>query len=136
MIGRNTIKNKVVEMSDSDSYPHAREAAQPHVFTFGLCGVPVGTYPSFGVIAQTWDVNSLSWQQREVAHHLVEICTGGTTRRFKPPATFAATKPLKTVLLNPHQDSIHRPHLSLPAASPPLLSSLVTQFIDGPSASL
>jgi len=45
--------------------------------------------------------------QLEVAHHFVERCAGERARRFEPPATFGATKTLKTLLLNPHQLSTH-----------------------------
>src|ERR1019366_8762761 len=41
--------------------------------------------------------------QLEVAHHFIERCAGGRTRRFEPPATLGATKTPKTLLLNPYQ---------------------------------
>jgi hypothetical protein len=41
--------------------------------------------------------------QLEVAHHFVERCADGRSRRLEPPATFGATKTPKTLLLNPHQ---------------------------------
>jgi len=45
--------------------------------------------------------------QLEVAHHFIERCAGGRTRRFEPPATFGATKTPKTPLLNPYQLPAH-----------------------------
>jgi hypothetical protein len=45
--------------------------------------------------------------QLEVAHHFIERCAGGRTRRFEPPATFGATKTPKTRLFNPHQFPAH-----------------------------
>jgi len=45
--------------------------------------------------------------QLEVAHHFIERCAGGRTRRFEPPATFGATKTPKTLLLNPYQRPAH-----------------------------
>lgn len=45
--------------------------------------------------------------QLEVAHHFVERCAGERAGRFEPPATFGATKTLKTLLLNPYQFSAH-----------------------------
>jgi hypothetical protein len=45
--------------------------------------------------------------QLEVAHHFIERCAGERTRRFESPATFGATKTLKTLLLNPHQLPAH-----------------------------
>jgi hypothetical protein len=45
--------------------------------------------------------------QLEVAHHLIERCAGGWTRRLEPPATFGATKTAKTLLLNPYQLPAH-----------------------------
>jgi hypothetical protein len=43
----------------------------------------------------------------EVAHHFIERFAGGRTRGFEPPATFGATKTLKTLLLNPYQLPAH-----------------------------
>ena len=65
--------------------------------------------------------------QLEVAHHFIERCAGGRTRRFEPPATFGATKTPKTRLFNPHQFPAHsafvaarpiavRPHAWYPLA--------------------
>jgi len=45
--------------------------------------------------------------QFEVAHHFVERCTGGWTRRVEPPGTFRATKTPKPLLLNPYQLPAH-----------------------------
>jgi hypothetical protein len=45
--------------------------------------------------------------QLEVAHHFIERCAGGRTRRFKPPATVGTTKTPKTQLFNPHQLPAH-----------------------------
>jgi hypothetical protein len=45
--------------------------------------------------------------QLEVAHHFVERGAGRRTRRFEAPATFGATKPPKTLLVNPHQFPAH-----------------------------
>jgi hypothetical protein len=45
--------------------------------------------------------------QLEVAHHLIERYAAGRTRRFEAPATFGATKPPKTLLVNPHQFAAH-----------------------------
>jgi len=43
--------------------------------------------------------------QLEVAHHFIERCAAGRTRRFEQPATFRATKTPKT--LNPYQLAAH-----------------------------
>ena len=40
--------------------------------------------------------------QPEVELHFFERCAGGRIRNFEPPATFGATKPPKTRLLDPH----------------------------------
>jgi hypothetical protein len=40
--------------------------------------------------------------QPEAELHFLERCAGGRIRRFEPPATFGATKPPKTRLLDPH----------------------------------
>jgi hypothetical protein len=45
--------------------------------------------------------------QLEVVHHFIERCAGGSTRRFKPPATVGAAKTPKTQLFNPHQLPAH-----------------------------
>jgi hypothetical protein len=45
--------------------------------------------------------------QLEVAHHFIERCAGERSMRFEPPATFGATKTLKTLLLNPYQSPAH-----------------------------
>jgi hypothetical protein len=45
--------------------------------------------------------------QLEVAHHFIERFAGGRTRGLEPPATFGATKTLKTLLLNPYQVPAH-----------------------------
>jgi hypothetical protein len=45
--------------------------------------------------------------QLEVAHHFIERCAGGRTRRFEPPATLGATKTPKTLFLNPYQLTSH-----------------------------
>jgi hypothetical protein len=45
--------------------------------------------------------------QLEVAHHFIERCAGGRTRRLEPPATFGATESPKTRLLNPYQLPAH-----------------------------
>ena len=45
--------------------------------------------------------------QLEVPHHFIERFAGGRTRGFEPPATFGATKTLKTLLLNPYQLPAH-----------------------------
>src|ERR1700681_1557847 len=45
--------------------------------------------------------------QLEVAHHFIERFAGGRTRRLEPPATFGATKTLKTLFLNPYQLPAH-----------------------------
>jgi hypothetical protein len=45
--------------------------------------------------------------QLEVAHQFIERFAGGRTRGFEPPATFGATKTLKTLLLNPYQLPAH-----------------------------
>jgi hypothetical protein len=45
--------------------------------------------------------------QLEVAHHFIERFAGGRTRGFEPPATFGATKTLKTLFLNPYQLPAH-----------------------------
>ena len=45
--------------------------------------------------------------QLEVAHHFIERLAGGRTRGLEPPATFGATKTLKTLFLNPYQVPAH-----------------------------
>ena len=40
--------------------------------------------------------------QPEVEFHFFERCSGGRIRSFEPPATFGATKPPKTRLLDPY----------------------------------
>jgi hypothetical protein len=45
--------------------------------------------------------------QLEVSLHFIERCAYGPIGRFEPPATFGATKPPKTLLLNPYQFPLH-----------------------------
>ena len=43
----------------------------------------------------------------EVAHHFIERCASGCTRRFEPPVTFGTPETAKTLLFNPHQVPAH-----------------------------
>jgi hypothetical protein len=61
----------------------------------------------FGVIGANMGCKLFVALQLEVSHHFIERCAGGSTRRFKPPATFGATKTQKMLLLNPYQRSVH-----------------------------
>ena len=61
----------------------------------------------FAVIGANMRCELFVAQQLEVAHHFIERCAGGRTRRFEPPATFGATKTPKTLLLNPCQLPAH-----------------------------
>jgi hypothetical protein len=45
--------------------------------------------------------------QLKVAHHFIERCASGRTRRFEAPVTLGATKTPKTPLLNPHEIPAH-----------------------------
>jgi hypothetical protein len=45
--------------------------------------------------------------QLEVAHHFIERFAGGRPRGLEPPATFGATKTLKTLFLKPYQVPAH-----------------------------
>jgi hypothetical protein len=45
--------------------------------------------------------------QFEVAHHFVEGCAGGWTRRLEPPTTFGTTKTPKSLLFNSYQFPAH-----------------------------
>ncbi len=45
--------------------------------------------------------------QSEVELHFFERCAGRRIRRFESPATFGATKPTKTRLLDPHHPPAH-----------------------------
>jgi hypothetical protein len=45
--------------------------------------------------------------QLEVAHHFIERCAGGRTRRLEPPVTFGATKTPKLFFINPNQIPAH-----------------------------
>jgi hypothetical protein len=60
--------------------------------------------------------------QLEVTHQFIERFAGGRTRGFEPPATFGATKTLKTLLLNPHQLPAHGHLCGCPPTSTRLLS--------------
>jgi hypothetical protein len=70
------------------------------------------TYSGF-VIRARWVVGAhvqgklFVAQQLEVAHHFIERCSCGRTRRREPPATFGATKTSKTRVLNPFQLPFH-----------------------------
>jgi hypothetical protein len=61
----------------------------------------------FGVIGANMECKRFVALQLEVAHHFIERCAGGRTRRFEPPATFGATKTPKTLLLNPYHLPAH-----------------------------
>jgi hypothetical protein len=61
----------------------------------------------FGVIGANMGCKRFVALQLEVAHHFIERCAGGRTRRSEPPATFRATKTPKTRLLNPYQLPAH-----------------------------
>jgi hypothetical protein len=61
----------------------------------------------FGVIGADMGCKLFVALQLEVAHHFIERCAGGCTRRFEPPATCGTTKTPKTLLLNPHQLPAH-----------------------------
>jgi len=60
--------------------------------------------------------------QLEVTHQFIERFAGGRMRGFEPPATFGATKTLKTLLLNPHQLPAHGHLCGCPPTSTRLLS--------------
>ena len=62
---------------------------------------------SWWVIGANMQCKLLVALQHEVAHHFIERCAGGRTRRFEPPATLGATKTEKTLLLNPYQLHAH-----------------------------
>lgn len=59
----------------------------------------------------------------EVFLHLIERCAQGRIGRFEPPATFGATKPPKTLLLNPYQLP-HHGHLGCSAPTSSCLLSM------------
>jgi hypothetical protein len=59
------------------------------------------------VIGATMQCKLFVALQLEVAHHFIERCAGGRSRRSAPPATFGATKTPKTLLFNPHQFPAH-----------------------------
>jgi len=61
----------------------------------------------FGVLGANMGCKLFVALQLEVAHHFIERFAGGRTRGFEPPATFGATKTLKTLLLNPYQLPAH-----------------------------
>src|SRR5579863_4509870 len=73
--------------------------------------------------------------QLEVAHHFVERCAGGRTRRFERPATFRTAKTAKMLLINPNQISVH----GLPGSRRPnvvLLHTCCPRVVKGRSALL
>jgi hypothetical protein len=55
----------------------------------------------FGVLGANMGYKLFVALQLEVAHHFIERLAGGRTGGFEPPATFGATKTLKTLFLNP-----------------------------------
>jgi len=72
-----------------------------------LLNVFVPCAPGSRVISASMGGELLVALQLEVAHHFIERCAGGRTRRFEPPTTFGATKTTKTLLLNPYQLPAH-----------------------------
>ena len=70
-------------------------------------GVPVVLPDPFGLSGANMGRKHFVALQFEVAHHFIEGRAGGRTRGGEPPATFGATKPSKTFLLNPNQLSAH-----------------------------
>jgi len=56
----------------------------------------------FGVIGANMGRKFFVELQPEAELHFLERCAGGRIRRLEPPATFGATKPSKTRLLDPH----------------------------------
>jgi hypothetical protein len=81
-------------------------------FLATLSGAPGLNYSEFvffaiGVIGANMGCELLVALQLEVAHHLVERCTGGWTRRVEPPATFRATETPKPLSFNPYQLPVH-----------------------------
>ena len=61
----------------------------------------------FGVIGANMGRKRFVELQPEVELHFFERCAGGRIRRFESPATFGATKPPKTRLLDPYHPSAH-----------------------------
>ena len=57
----------------------------------------------FRVIRANMGCKLLVPPQLEVAHHFIERCAGGGSKRFEPPVTFGATKTPKMLFLNPYQ---------------------------------
>jgi hypothetical protein len=87
----------------------------------------------FGVLGANMGCKLFVALQLEVAHHFIERFAGGRTRGFEPPATFGATKTLKTLLLNPYQLPAHCRICSCAPRSTRLLSKDETFWfaIDG-----
>ena len=61
----------------------------------------------FGVIGANMGGKLFVEPQPEVELHFFERCAGGRIRSFEPPATFGATKPPKTRLLDPYHVPPH-----------------------------
>ena len=74
---------------------------------FQPASLPESCAPGSWVIGANMQCKRFVALQLEVAHHFIERFAGGRTRGFEPPATFGATKTLKTLFLNPYQLPAH-----------------------------
>ncbi len=61
----------------------------------------------FGVIGANMGSKLLVEAQPEIELHFFERCAGGRIRSFEPPATFGATNPPETRLLDPYKLPAH-----------------------------